>query len=323
MARYILRRLAIMVPMMVLISILCFAVIKLQPGDFTTQYLTDPRVTPEMVAQIRARLGLDQPAPLQYWTWVKGILTRGDFGYSFAYKRPVQELIWERLGWTVVVAGATMLFSWVVAIPIGIYSATHKYSFLDYFLTFIGFIGVSIPSFFLALVLMYLSLRLGGTAVGGLFSQQYIGAPWTWAKFVDLLKHLWIPLIAIGLSGTAGLIRLMRANLLDVLQAQYVVTARAKGLPQGSVLFKHALRNAALGPLTAAGVQFAQLLAGTIVVGQVFGLPGVGQLLLNGVFQRDLPLVQAVVTLVVLLILLFDLAFDLCLGLLDPRIRYE
>ena len=166
MARYILRRLAIMVPMMVLISILCFAVIKLQPGDFTTQYLTDPRVTPEMVAQIRARLGLDQPAPLQYWTWVKGILTRGDFGYSFAYKRPVQELIWERLGWTVVVAGATMLFSWVVAIPIGIYSATHKYSFLDYFLTFIGFIGVSIPSFFLALVLMYLSLRLGGTAVG-------------------------------------------------------------------------------------------------------------------------------------------------------------
>ena len=178
MFNYIVRRIVTMIPMMFLISILCFTVIKLQPGDFTTQYLTDPRITPEQVAQIRARLGLDQPAYMQYLTWMKGILTRGDFGYSFAYKRPVDELIWERLGWTVAVAGATIVFTWVVAIPIGIYSATHKYSIMDYILTFIGFIGVSIPSFFLALVLMYFALRMGSTAVGGLFSQQYIGAPW-------------------------------------------------------------------------------------------------------------------------------------------------
>jgi len=323
MARYILRRLAIMVPMMVLISILCFAVIKLQPGDFTTQYLTDPRVTPEMVAQIRARLGLDQPAPLQYWTWVKGILTRGDFGYSFAYKRPVQELIWERLGWTVVVAGATMLFSWVVAIPIGIYSATHKYSFLDYFLTFIGFIGVSIPSFFLALVLMYLSLRLGGTAVGGLFSQQYIGAPWTWAKFVDLLKHLWIPLIAIGLSGTAGLIRLMRANLLDVLQAQYVVTARAKGLSERVVIYKHAVRNAINPLITIFGFQLGGILGGASLTEIVMNWPGIGSLMLNAVQGQDYYLVMGNLVIGAIMLILGNLTADVLLAASDPRIRYE
>jgi len=323
MARYILRRLAIMVPMMVLISILCFAVIKLQPGDFTTQYLTDPRVTPEMVAQIRARLGLDQPAPLQYWTWVKGILTRGDFGYSFAYKRPVQELIWERLGWTVVVAGATMLFSWVVAIPIGIYSATHKYSFLDYFLTFIGFIGVSIPSFFLALVLMYLSLRLGGTAVGGLLSQQYIGAPWTWAKFVDLLKHLWIPLIAIGLSGTAGLIRLMRANLLDVLQAQYVVTARAKGLSERVVIYKHAVRNAINPLISLLGMQLPELISGTIVTSIVLNLPTMGPFFYDALINGDQYLVMTFLMFSAFLMLLGNLIADILLAWSDPRIRFE
>ena len=169
MLNYIVRRLVTMIPMMVLISILCFTVIKLQPGDFTTQFLTDPRITPEMVHQIRTRLGLDKPPHMQYLTWVKGILTSGDFGYSFAYKRPVGELIWERMGWTVAVAGATIVFTWIVAIPIGIFSATHKYSFMDYLLTLLGFIGVSIPSFFLALLLMYLSLHLGGTAVGACF----------------------------------------------------------------------------------------------------------------------------------------------------------
>jgi len=221
------------------------------------------------------------------------------------------------------VAGATMLFSWVVAIPIGIYSATHKYSFLDYFLTFIGFIGVSIPSFFLALVLMYLSLRLGGTAVGGLFSQQYIGAPWTWAKFVDLLKHLWIPLIAIGLSGTAGLIRLMRANLLDVLQAQYVVTARAKGLSERVVIYKHAVRNAINPLISLLGMQLPELISGTIVTSIVLNLPTMGPFFYDALINGDQYLVMTFLMFSAFLMLLGNLIADILLAWSDPRIRFE
>lgn len=320
---YIVRRLVTMIPMMVLISILCFTVIKLQPGDFTTQFLTDPRITPEMVNQIRTRLGLDQPAHMQYLTWVKGILTQGDFGYSFAYKRPVGELIWERMGWTVAVAGATIIFTWIVAIPIGIYSATHKYSFMDYVLTFLGFIGVSIPSFFLALILMYLSLSLGGTAVGGLFSQRYIGAPWSWGKFVDLLRHLWIPVIAIGLSGTAGLIRLMRANLLDVLGTQYVMTAKAKGLHNRIVIYKHAVRNAINPLISIFGMQLPELISGTIIASIVLNLPTMGPFFYDALINSDQYLVMTFLMLSALMMLFGNLLADILLAWSDPRIRYN
>lgn len=323
MFRYIMRRLVTMIPMMVVISILCFTVIKLQPGDFTTQFLTDPRITPEQVAQIRERLGLDQPPAMQYLTWVKGILTRGDFGYSFAYKRPVQELIWERMGWTIAVAGATIIFSWVVAIPIGIYSATHKYSFLDYLLTLIGFIGVSIPSFFLALVLMYLSLSLGGTAVGGLFSQRYIGAAWSWAKLWDLLRHLWIPIIAIGLSGTAGLIRLMRGSLLDVLGTQYITTAKGKGLSQRVVIYKHAVRNAINPLISVFGMQLPELISGTIIASIVLNLPTMGPFFYDALINSDQYLVMTFLMLSAFLMLIGNLLADILLALTDPRIRYE
>ncbi len=323
MFNYIVRRIVTMIPMMFLISILCFTVIKLQPGDFTTQYLTDPRITPEQVAQIRARLGLDQPAYMQYLTWMKGILTRGDFGYSFAYKRPVDELIWERLGWTVAVAGATIVFTWVVAIPIGIYSATHKYSIMDYILTFIGFIGVSIPSFFLALVLMYFALRMGSTAVGGLFSQQYIGAPWSWGKFIDLLRHLWIPVVAIGLSGTAGLIRLMRANLLDVLGAQYVTTARSKGLHERIVIYKHAVRNAINPLISIFGMQLPELISGTIISSIVLNLPTMGPFFYDALINSDQYLVMTFLMFSALLMLIGNLLADILLAWSDPRIRYQ
>lgn len=323
MFRYIIRRFLMMIPMMILISILCFVVIKLQPGDFTTQFLHDPRISLEMVAQIRERLGLDQPAYMQYLTWIKGILTRGDFGYSFAYKRPVQELIWERMGWTVMVAVVTIIFTWAVAIPTGIYSATHKYSFLDYLLTFIGFIGVSIPSFFLALVLMYLHLSLGGTAVGGLFSQQYIGAPWSLGKIKDLLNHLWIPVIAIGLDGTASLIRLMRANLLDVLNAQYVTTARAKGLPGWMVIYKHAVRNAINPLISIFGMQLPSLISGTIIASIVLNLPTMGPFFYDALLNSDQYLVMTFLMLSAFLMLVGNLLADIMLAWSDPTIRYE
>ena len=227
------------------------------------------------------------------------------------------------MAWTVGVAAITIVFTWVVAIPIGIYSATHKYSFLDYFLTFIGFIGVSIPSFFLALVLMYVYLSLGGTAVGGLFSQQYIGAPWSLGKFVDLLRHLWIPIIAIGLGGTASLIRLMRANLLDVLGTQYVTTARAKGLAERTVIYKHAVRNAINPLISIFGMQLPSLISGTIIASIVLNLPTMGPFFYDALLNSDQYLVMTFLMLSAFLMLVGNLLADIMLAWSDPRIRYE
>jgi peptide/nickel transport system permease protein len=312
-----------MVPMMLVISVLCFTVIKLQPGDFGSQYFNNPRVTPEMVQQLRENLGLDKPAYIQYLTWMKGIITKGDFGYSFAYKRPVGELIWERMAWTVAVAGITIVFTWVVAIPIGIYSATHQYSFADYFLTFVGFLGISIPGFFLALVLMYLVLRMGGTNVGGLFSHEFIGAPWSVPKVIDLFKHIWVPVVAIGLNGTAGLIRMMRANLLDVLGTQYVTTARAKGLTNTTVIYKHALRNAINPLISIFGMQLPELISGTIISSIVLNLPTMGPFFYDALTNHDQYLVMTFLMLSALLMLVGNLIADILLAWSDPRIRYE
>lgn len=323
MFNYIVRRILSMIPLLILISILSFTVIKLQPGEFGSQYFNNPRVSPETVIQLRKRLGLDQPAYRQYLKWVKGIITEGDFGYSFAYKRPVAELIWERMGWTVTVASATMLFTWLLAIPIGIYSATHKYSFLDYIFTFIGFIGISIPNFFLALVLMYLVLAQGGTAVGGLFSNEYIGAPWSWAKLLDLLKHIWIPLIAIGTAGMAGLIRQMRGNLLDVLGRQYVQTARAKGLKERVVIYKHAFRNAINPLISMLGMQLPQLISGTIISAIVLNLPTMGPFFYDALINQDQYLVMTFLMFSAIMMLVGNLIADLLLAWVDPRIRYD
>ena len=323
MFNYIVRRFLSMIPLLFLISILSFTVIKLQPGEFGSQYFNNPRVSPETVIQLRKRLGLDQPAYQQYLKWVKGIITEGNFGYSFAYKRPVAELIWERMGWTVAVASATMLFTWLLAIPIGIYSATHKYSFLDYIFTFIGFIGISIPNFFLALVLMYLVLAQGGTAVGGLFSSEYIGAPWSWAKFIDLLKHIWIPLIAIGTAGMAGLIRQMRGNLLDVLGRQYVQTARAKGLKERVVIYKHAVRNAINPLISMLGMQLPQLISGTIISAIVLNLPTMGPFFYDALINQDQYLVMTFLMFSAIMMLVGNLIADLLLAWVDPRIRYD
>lgn len=312
-----------MIPMMFLISIVCFTVIKSQPGDFGSQYFQQGRVSPEMIFQLRQQLGLDEPAHQQYIKWMTGILTRGDFGYSFAYKRPVSALIWERLGWTVVIAGVSLLFTWIVAVPIGIFSATRKYSFLDYVTTFIGFIGISIPDFFMALVLMYVVLRTGGTSVGGLFSPQFISAPWGWAKFADMMKHIWIPVIAIGTSGTAGIIRQMRGNLLDVLGENYVRTARAKGLSERVVMYKHAVRNAINPLVSMLGMQLPQLISGTIITAIVLNLPTMGPFFYDALINQDQYLVMTFLMFSAFLLLIGNLAADILLALVDPRIRYE
>ncbi|BAS28301.1 ABC transporter permease [Limnochorda pilosa] len=323
MKRYVARRLILMLPFMVLISMVSFAVIQAQPGDFGSQYFANPRVSPEMVFQMRAQLGLDKPPWMQYLLWVQGIVTRGDFGYSFAYKRPVADLIWERLGWTVVVAGASILFTWVVALPIGIYSAVHKYSALDYLLTFVGFVGLSIPNFFLALVLMYLMLRAGASSVGGLFSPEMIGAPWGAAKLVDLLEHVWVPVIAIGTSGTAGLLRLMRGNLLDVLGMPYVTTARSKGLSERVVIYKHAVRNAVNPLVSIFGMQLPELLSGTIITSIVLNLPTMGPFFYDALINQDQYLVMTFLMMSALLMLVGNLLADVLLVWVDPTIRYD
>lgn len=323
MFNYIVRRLLYMIPLLILISILSFTVIKLQPGEFGSQYFNNPRVSPETVIQLRKRLGLDQPSYIQYLKWVKGIVTEGNFGYSFAYKRPVSELIWERMGWTIVVSAATIIFTWLLAIPIGIYSATHKYSLFDYFFTLIGFIGISVPNFFLALILMYLILANGGTSVGGLFSNEYIGAPWSWGKIIDLLKHIWIPLIAIGTAGMAGIIRQMRGNLLDVLGEQYVQTARAKGLNERMVIYKHAVRNA-INPLVSIfGMQLPQLISGTIISAIVLNLPTMGPFFYDSLINQDQYLVMTFLMFSAVMMIFGNLIADLLLAWTDPRIRYD
>ena len=323
MLKYIIRRVLLMIPMMIIISIICFAVIKLQPGEFGSQYLANARVSPETIINLRRSLGLDQPAYKQYLLWVKGIVTKGDFGYSFAYKRPVAELIWERIGWTVIISVITLLFTWLIGIPLGIYPATHKYSVLDYLFTFIGYIGVSVPAFLLALILIYLLLVSGGTSVGGLFSNEFIDAPWSWAKVVDLLKHIWIPIIAIGTSGVAGILRQMRGNLLDVLGEQYIVTARSKGLEESTVINKHAVRNAINPLVSMLGMELPNLLSGTIISSIVLNLPTMGPFFYDALINHDQYLVMTFLMMSAFLMLIGNLVADILLALVDPRIKLE
>lgn len=275
MTTFIIRRLLIMIPMMILISVICFVITELQPGDFATQYLNNPRVSPEQVIELQKSLGLDKPPIQRYFLWIKGIITKGDFGYSFAYKRPVGELIWERMGWTVSIALLTIIFQWIIAVPAGIYTSLNQYTVGDYILTFVGFLGISVPVFFLALVFMWLALQMGATSLGGLFSAEYMGAPWSWAKLVDLLKHIWLPIVVIGFSGLAGLMRVMRGNMLDVVNAPFVTSLKARGL-EDKVVRRHVIKNAVNPLVSIAGMQLPEIFSGTIITSIVLNLPTMG-----------------------------------------------
>ena len=323
MLSYAIRRILVIIPTLFFVSVVSFAVIQLQPGSFTDRYLEDPRISREAAARIQAQLGLDRPAYEQYLRWVWGIVSRGDFGYSFFANRPVATMIGEVLGWTVVVAGLTMLFSWLVAIPLGIYTAVNRNGVTDAVASFIGYIGLAVPDFLVALLLIALVLNTGGTQVGGLFSPQYIDAPWSWAKFLDFLNHLWIPILAVGTSGIAVLMRQMRANLLDVLNADYVRTAKAKGLTARRVTNRHAVRNAINPLISIAGLSLPELINGTIIVSIVLNLPTLGPLLFNSLLAKDQYVAMTLLLLASLLLMVGNLLADLALAWADPRIRYD
>jgi len=259
---------------------------------------------------------------VQYWRWATGML-RGDFGQSFEWNRPVSTLIWGRLALTFVVSLFTLVFTWIVAIPIGIYSATHQYSFGDYFFTFLAFIGVAIPNFLLALVLMWVSFSYFGQSVGGLFAAEYIDAPWSWAKFTDMLTRIWIPVVVIGTAGTAGLMRTLRANLLDELSKPYVETARAKGVSERRLLYKYPVRVALIPFISTVGWMLPVLISGETITAVVLNLPTTGPLLLRALQSQDMYLAGSFIMLLSVLTVIGTLISDILLAWLDPTIRYE
>ena len=323
----VIKRLLWMIPTMVIISFISFSIIQLPPGDYLTSYIaalgeTGETVDEAQAAALRARYNLDQPFMVQYWRWLVG-MTRGDLGMSFEWNRPVTELIGERILLTSIISIVTLLVTWALAIPVGIYSAVKQYSLPDYCFTFLGFIGLATPNFLLALVFMYIGYSVFGVSAGGLFSPEYQNAVWSFGKFLDLLGHLWIPVIVIGTSGTAGLIRVMRGNLLDELRKQYVMTARAKGVRYWVLLMRYPVR-VALNPLVSTvGWVLPGIVSGATITSVVLGLPTTGPLLLRALMNQDMYLAGSMVMMLSLLTLVGTLISDILLLWLDPRIRYE
>jgi peptide/nickel transport system permease protein len=326
MLAYILRRAMLMIPTLFVISIISFVVIQLPPGDYLSSYVATLRAQGDAVdenelAVMEQRYGLGQPIYVQYYKWISGIILRGDWGQSMEWQMPVKDLIWERMALTMVLSGISLLVSWFVAIPVGVYSATHQYSIPDYVMSIFSFVGAGTPGFMLALVVMYLAWSKLGMSVGGLFSDEFISAPWSWAKVVDMLKHLWIPVLIIALNGTAGGIRTTRANLLDELNKPYVETARAKGLKEGRMVWKYPVR-VALNPFfSTVGWQLAGLISGQTLLAVVLGLQTTGPLLLRALTSQDMYLAGSFVLLLSTLTVIGTLVSDIVLAWVDPRIR--
>lgn len=327
MLKFILKRILLMIPTVIVISIITFAVIQLPPGDYLTQIVSQLEEQGQTVEKaeleaLQERYGLGQPFPVQYWRWIVPIITKGDFGRSFVYNKPVSDLIWSRLGMTIVLSASTMVFTWIVSLPIGVYSAVKQYSIGDYLATFVGFIGLAIPNFIFALVLMYISFKYFGHSVGGLFSADMIEAPWSWAKFTDLMQHLWIPVIVLGTSGTANQIRIMRANMLDEKRKTYVVAARARGLPETKMIIQYPMR-VALNPfISTIGWSLPKLVSGSTVTSIVLSLSTTGPLLLESLQAQDMYLAGSFLFLLSMLTVIGTLLSDILLALVDPRIRY-
>jgi peptide/nickel transport system permease protein len=327
MAGFLMRRLLYMIPTVFLVSICTFIIIQLPPGDYLDSLAAEMGEAgvenTAVMDSLREQYGLGQPMYVQYFKWMKGILFHGDFGISFEKNRPVTDLIWDRLAWTFGISILTLLFIWMTALPIGIYSAVRKYSMGDYIATFFGFIGLAIPNFLLALLMMYVAFKYFGQSVGGLVSPEYLNAPWTWDKYVDLLKHIWMPVVVVGTSGAAALIRIMRANLLDELYRPYVVTARAKGMSEFQLLMRYPVR-VALNPFVSTiGWILPALVSGEIIVAVVMNLPTTGPLLLRALLVQDMYLAGSLILIVSMLTVLGTLISDLLLAWIDPRIRYQ
>lgn len=327
MLAYILRRLLLALGTVWVISMIAFMIIQLPPGDYVTSYIAQLMATGTLVTQdeaenLRIQYGLNQPIYVQYAKWLWLVL-QGNFGVSMEWRRPVMEVIGDRLLLTVLLALAAVIFTWILAIPIGIYSAVRQYSVGDYVSTFIGFIGLAVPNFLLALVIMYLAFAYFGASIGGLFSTEYQDAPWSLARVWDLLKHLWVPAIILSTAGTAQLVRIMRANLLDELRKPYVVTARAKGLSELKTILKYPVR-VALNPfISTIGYTLPYLVSGSIIVSIVLSLPTVGPLLLKALIAQDMFLAGTIVLLLGLMTVIGTLISDILLVWIDPRIRLE
>lgn len=324
---YVAKRFAYMVIMIVLVSFVAFFLVQLPPGDFVTSHVNElmrdgQQVSRQRVEALRELYGLDRPFIVQYFKWVGGLL-RGNLGHSFAYDQPVARLIAGRLGLTVMLSGGTLLFTYLMAIPMGIYSARHQYSISDYGMSFIGFIGMATPNFILALVLMWFFNTSFGVSIGGLVSREFQGAPWSMAKFGNVLIHLPVPIIVIGTAGTARVIRTLRATMLDELRKQYVVTARSKGLEERRVILKYPTR-IALNPLASnmSGV-LVDIVSGSVITATVLNLPTLGPLLLDSLLKQDVYLSGAIILFQSIMVFVGTFLSDILLVALDPRIRLE
>jgi peptide/nickel transport system permease protein len=325
--KYIIHRFFMMIPTLLVISLICFVIIQLPPGDYLESYIAELESQGETVDDtkiqfLRQEYGLDKPMWEQYLYWLFGMV-QGDFGYSFEYDLPVSDVVGDRLILTIVVSMVTIIFTWIIAFPIGIYSATHQYSWGDYGLTFLGFIGLATPNFLLALVMLYFANVYFGTSIGGLMDPEYIDAPWTWGKVTSVLEHLWIPVVVIGTSGTAGMIRRLRANLLDELQKPYVTTGRAKGLPPGKLLRKYPLRMALNFFIADIGAILPSVISGAEVVGVVLSLPTTGPMMLSALQSQDMYLAGSFLMFLSTLTVVGVLVSDIALAMLDPRIRLQ
>ncbi|MBM4461367.1 MAG: ABC transporter permease [Chloroflexi bacterium] len=328
MLAYIARRVLLMIPTILLISIISFIAIQLPPGDFMTSYVAGMRTMGENIEQeaidnLRARYGLGEPVYVQYYKWMNGIILRGDWGQSMEWQKPVKELIGERLLLTVILSLVSLLVSWFIAIPIGVYSATHQYSIPDYVMSIISFIGVGVPGFLLALIIMYFAQTQLNMNVGGLFSEKYINAPWSLERVIDMLKHLWIPVVILAVEGTAGGIRTTRANLLDELNKPYVELARAKGLNEWKLIWKYPVRIALNPFFSTVGWSLASLISGATLISVVLSLQTTGPMQLRALTSQDMYLAGSFLLILSVLTIIGTLISDILLAWVDPRIRLE
>jgi len=325
---YIIRRLLIMIPTLILISIISFVALQLPPGDYLTSYAAQLTTQGEYIDQqsldsLRERYGLGEPVYVQYSKWIYGIVTRGDWGQSMEWQRPVKDLIWEALGLTVALAVFSLLISWLIAIPMGVYSATHQYSLPDYVMSIFSFLGVGVPAFMWALIIMYFAQTQLGLNVGGLFSEKYLSAPWSLDKVVDLFKHLWIPAVIVAIENTASDLRTTRANLLDEVNKPYVELARAKGLSERKLLWKYPVR-VALNPFfSTVGWSLANRISSITLMSVVLSLQTTGPMQLRALMSQDMYLAGSILVLLSALTVIGTLVSDILLAWVDPRIRLE
>ncbi|ACM22314.1 MULTISPECIES: ABC transporter permease [Thermotoga] len=321
MLKYIARRLVIMIPELLIISFLVFIIMQAAPGNFLDMYRLDPSVSQQFLEKMEKELGLDRPWIVQYGIWLKNVL-KGDFGYSFYYRRPVSTLIWERVFATVILSVSSLAFQWVLGIIVGVFSALKKYSIWDKILTVVAFSGIALPGFFLAILLLFVAAKTGWFPIAGMVSVNHNDMT-TWERFKDIASHLVLPTIALGFGGFASLMRYMRGSLLDVLNEDYVEFARAKGMPERVVIYKHALRNAINPMITFLGFSISNVLGGAVIIENIFAWPGMGRLIYQALLQQDIYIVMASAVISAIMLVVGNLIADILLAAVDPRVRFE